>query len=422
MKCPPRHGIVEHVRNSSYIYALKSKIMNRYILFTLFSFTLLLSREKVEAQRYKYVLGAERMDTILSLVKGKQIGLAVNHTSVLEKTNIHLLDALLTHGTEVRRIFVPEHGFRGTEEAGVNVKSHADAATGIPVISLYGKHFKPSAAQLEKLDMIVFDMQDVGARFFTYISTMHYLMEACAESRIPFVVLDRPNPNDCVDGPLRKSGYKSFVGLHPIPLLHGLTVGELARMINGEGWLKTGKKSCQLTVVAMQDWRHGDLYRLPVKPSPNLPNEQAVRLYPSLCLFEGTGISVGRGTRFPFQAIGYPDADAGDFTFTPVSIAGFDSAPLYKGKACYGMDLRDYPFRGGLTLHFLLEFYDRLGRNGKRFFTRANWFDLLAGSGELRQQILAGHTEKEIRDGWQADLAHYKKIRRKYLLYPDYEE
>jgi uncharacterized protein YbbC (DUF1343 family) len=263
-------------------------------------------------------------------------------------------------------------------------------------------------------------MQDVGARFYTYISTMHYLMEACAEEEIAFVVLDRPNPNDYVDGPVREAEYRSFVGIHPVPILHGLTVGELAMMINGEGWLRGGRR-CPLTVVRMQNWRHGDLYLLPVKPSPNLPNRQAVRLYPSLCLFEGTGVSVGRGTHFPFQALGYPDPRAGDFTFTPVPIAGLDSDPMYRNRICYGADLRDYPFQGGLTLHFLLDFYSLLGKNGKLFFTRARWFDLLAGTGMLRAQILSGYTESEIRASWQPGLARYREMRRKYLLYPDCE-
>ncbi|MDR2138649.1 MAG: DUF1343 domain-containing protein [Tannerella sp.] len=366
------------------------------------------------------IVGAERMELLLPEIDGKRVGLAVNHTSMLVQTRTHLLDTLLAQGVKVKRIFVPEHGFRGEEDAGARVKNHLDMPTGIPVISLYGKHFKPTAEQLAGLDVIVFDMQDVGARFYTYISTMHYLMEACAEQGIAFVVLDRPNPNDYVDGPVRKPGYRSFVGIHPVPILHGLTVGELAMMINGEGWLRDGR-CCPLTVIRMERWRHGDPYRLPVKPSPNLPNEQAIRLYPSLCLFEGTGVSVGRGTHFPFQALGYPDPEAGDFTYTPVSIAGLDSDPMYRERMCYGVDLRDYPFRGGLTLQFLLDFYSRLGKNGKRFFTRAHWFDLLAGTRELRMQILSGDTEKDIRATWQADLERYRVMRRKYLLYPDYE-
>jgi uncharacterized protein YbbC (DUF1343 family) len=396
--------------------------MNKFIISVQLVIVLLLIGETVVAQAYNpYVLGAERMDTILCLLKDKRVGLSVNQTSILEKKHVHLLDVLLERGVDVRRIFAPEHGFRGTEDAGANVRNHADAKTGIPVISLYGKHFKPTAAQVSDLDVIVFDIQDVGTRFYTYISTMHYLMEVCSEQEKEFVVLDRPNPNDYIDGPMRKAGYKSFVGIHPIPLLHGLTVGELAMMINGEGWLRTRTKHCPLTVVKMLHWRHGDPYRLPVKPSPNLPNDQSIRLYPSLCLFEGTSVSIGRGTHFPFQAIGYPDSKVGDFTFTPVPIAGLDNQPMYKNTPCYGVDLRDYPFKGGLTLRFLIDFYNRLGKNGDLFFDRADWFDLLAGSDELRTQILSGYTEKEIRAGWQADLRQYKEMRKKYVLYQDYE-
>jgi uncharacterized protein YbbC (DUF1343 family) len=395
--------------------------MNRRMISILFVLVFQLFSRTTGAQVHQDVIvGAERMDSLLLLTNGKRVGLAVNQTSILTRTNTHLLDALLAQGVEVKRIFAPEHGFRGTEDAGARVKNHLDPQTGIPVISLYGKHFKPTAAELSGLDVIVFDMQDVGARFYTYISTMHYLMEACAEQEIAFVVPDRPNPNDYVDGPVRKPGYKSFVGIHPVPVLHGLTVGELAMMINGEGWLQGGRR-CRLTVIRMENWRHGDPYRLPVKPSPNLPNEQAIRLYPSLCLFEGTGVSVGRGTHFPFQALGYPNPEAGDFTFTPVPIAGLDSDPLHRDRVCYGVDLRNEPFRGGLTLQFLLGFYNRLGKNGKLFFTRAHWFDLLAGSKELRMQILAGYTETEIRATWHSDLERYREIRRKYLLYPDYE-
>ena len=366
------------------------------------------------------VLGAERVDTIELLLKDKQIGLVVNQTSILEKEQKHLLDVLVERGFKVKKVFAPEHGFRGTVDAGEAVKDSRDQKTGIPIVSIYGKNKKPSAEQLRGLDVIVFDIQDVGARFYTYISTMHYVMEACAENNVEFVVLDRPNPNDFVDGPMRKEGFESFVGLDPIPLLHGLTVGELARMINGEGWLKSTPDSCRLHVVKMENWRHGDPYWLPVKPSPNLPNDQAIRLYPSLCFFEATNISVGRGTYFPFQMIGFPDRRYGDFTFTPVSLPGFDANPLQKDKECYGVDLREYPFEGGLTLRFFLDFYNKSGEGKAFFFSRPHWFDLLAGSKELRFQIVRGLTEDEIRATWKPDLDNYKKLREKYLLYPDY--
>jgi uncharacterized protein YbbC (DUF1343 family) len=297
-----------------------------------------------------------------------------------------------------------------------------DSKTGIPVESLYGRNNRPTASQLNDIDVLVFDIQDVGARFYTYISTMHYLMDACAEYGKTFVVLDRPNPNDYVDGPIRKPGFESFVGVDPIPILHGLTVGELAQMINGEGWLQAEPKQCDLTVVKMLNWKHGDLYTLPVRPSPNLPNQQSVRLYPSLCFFEGLYLSVGRGTEFPFQVLGCPDPRAGSFTFTPTALPGFDSNPMHKDKVCYGIDLREYPFDGGLSLRFVIDLFNRLGRDEKLYFTRANWFDLLAGTNTLRTQIVQGLSEEEIRVSWQPELDLYKAMRKKYLLYPDYCE
>jgi uncharacterized protein YbbC (DUF1343 family) len=382
--------------------------------------------KRASAQRIDApVVGAERMDTLLPLLAGKRVGLVVNQTSVVGPEKRHLLDTLLSQGVNVKRIFAPEHGFRGTEEAGAKVKHDRDTSTGLPVASLYGAKHKPSPEQLHDLDLIVFDIQDVGTRFFTYISTMHCLMEACAELRKPFIILDRPNPNDYVDGPVRERRYRSFVGMHPIPVLHGLTIGELAQMINGEGWLTVknvgnSKGACPLIVVKMERWRHGDPYQLPVKPSPNLPNRQSILLYPSLCFFEGTGVSVGRGTCFPFQALGYPDASDFTFTFTPVPIPGYDSDPIHKNTLCYGVDLRAYPFEGGLSLYFLLEFYDRLEKDGKTFFTRAKWFDLLAGSATLRTQIMEGVSADAIRASWKPGLDKYKKLRAKYLLYPDY--
>lgn len=365
-------------------------------------------------------LGAERIDMITRLLQDKRVGLVVNQTSILENQQIHVLDAFMAEGIKVKKVFAPEHGFRGTADAGAEIKDSRDVKTGVPIISLYGKNKKPTAAQLADVDAVVFDIQDVGARFYTYISTMHYVMEACAENGKEFIVLDRPNPNDFVDGPVREEGLQSFVGMDPLPLLHGLTVGELAWMINQEGWLRSTPDTCQLKIVKMENWRHGDPYWLPVKPSPNLPNDQAIRLYPSLCFFEATNISVGRGTYFPFQVIGHPDKKYGDFSFTPVSLPGFDTNPLQKDKACYGIDLREYPFEGGLTLRFFLEFYEKAGKDQAFFFTRPSWFDLLAGTKQLRFQIVKGMTEEEIRASWQPALDQYKKLRKKYLLYPDY--
>ena len=365
------------------------------------------------------VLGAERMDTITSLLNGKKVGLVINQTSVLHDRQIHLLDTLVGAGIQVKLIFAPEHGFRGTADAGEEIANSTDPRTGITIVSIYGKQKAPTDQQLKDLDAVVFDIQDVGTRFYTYISTMHYVMEACAENGKEFIVLDRPNPNDFVDGPMRKPGFRSFVGTDPIPLLHGLTIGELARMINGEGWLKSGANSCKLRVVEMLNWKHGDPYWLPVKPSPNLPNDQSVRLYPSLCFFEATPFSIGRGTYHPFQMIGYPDEKFGDYTFTPTPIQGFDMNPQQKNKLCYGVNLQEYPFEGGLTLRFVLDFYHKSGDNAKFFFSRAKWFDLLAGTDKLRKQIIAGMTEEEIRATWQADLDEYKTMRKKYLLYEE---
>ena len=335
-------------------------------------------------------------------------------------SQIHLLDTLLGASIQVVKIFAPEHGFRGTADAGEEIQDSRDMRTGLPIISLYGNNKKPTAEQLSGLDVVVFDIQDVGARFYTYISTLHYVMEACAENDVELVVLDRPNPNDYVDGPVREERFRSFVGMDPLPVLHGLTVGELARMINGEGWLKSAPDTCRLQVVTVENWRHGDPYWLPVKPSPNLPNDVAVRLYPSLCFFEGTVISVGRGTYHPFQMIGAPDTCYGDFTFTPTSLPGFDLKPMYEDQVCYGVNLQEYPFKGGLTLEFLLDLYEKAGKEQAFFFSRPQWFDLLAGTKELRYQIIRGFTEKEIRASWQPALEKYKQIRKKYLLYPDY--
>ncbi len=365
-------------------------------------------------------VGAERIDIITRILEGKRVGLVVNQTSILERQQTHLLDTLLALGVDVRKVFAPEHGFRGTEDAGESIDDSKDLRTGLPIISIYGKNKKPSAAQLADIDAVVFDIQDVGARFYTYISTLHYVMEACAEEGKELIVLDRPNPNDFVDGPVREKELVSFVGMDPLPILHGLTIGELARMINGEGWLRNVTDTCRLTVVTMEHWRHGDPYWLPVKPSPNLPNDQSIRLYPSLCFFEATPVSVGRGTYYPFQMLGYPDPKFGNFSFTPTSLPGFDKNPLQKDKRCYGIDLREYPFEGGLTLRFFLEFYERAGKDAAFFFSRPKWFDLLAGTKRLRQQIIQGLSEEQIRESWRPELEKYKLTRQKYLLYPDY--
>ena len=377
---------------------------------------LLISSISIHAQ---VRMGAEHMEKLLPLLEGKRIALVVNHTSVVGQTQTHLLDTLLSLKVDVRKVFAPEHGFRGNADAGETVKNGRDTKSGKPILSLYGKNKKPTPAQLEDIDLVLFDIQDVGARFYTYISTMHYVMEACAENKKSFIVTDRPNPCDYIDGPVREASKKSFVGMHPIPVLHGCTVGELAQMINGEGWLKDGLR-CELTVIPVEGWKHGQPYYLPIKPSPNLPNDQSIALYASLCPFEGTSVSVGRGTHTPFQIIGSPDIQTYPYTFTPQALEGFDKNPLHKGKACSGLDLRYIQTPKGFSLKYVIEFYQAYRKAGKadRFFTRASWFDLLLGTSSVREAIIAGKDESTIRSIWQSSLDNYKIIRQRYLLYP----
>lgn len=364
----------------------------------------------------KVVLGAERIEHYLPLLEGKRIGIVVNNTSLIGSSQTHLLDTLLKRNVNVVKVFAPEHGFRGNADAGEIVKDGKDHRTGTPIISLYGDNKKPTAAQLKELDIILFDIQDVGARFYTYISTMFYVMEACAENQKEMIVLDRPNPCDYVDGPVLKPAFRSFVGMLPIPVLHGCTIGELAEMINGEGWMKNKKNACSLKIIPMIGWKHGQPYELPVKPSPNLPNAQSIRLYASLCPFEATKISIGRGTTFPFQVAGAPNKNYGTFSFTPHSLPGFDKNPMHKGVVCYGEDLRKTNNVNGFTLELFLRFY-RLSGEGNAFFSRSRWFDLLMGTDAVRKDILKGKTEKEIRNSWQKELQAYQEIRKKYMLY-----
>ena len=357
------------------------------------------------------VLGAAQFEKYLPDIMKKNVGLVINHTSLVGNT--HLLDTLIELKVPVKKIFSPEHGFRGEKGAGETVDSSIDAVTGLPIISLYGNHKKPSKEDFTGLEIIIFDIQDVGTRFYTYISTMHYVMEACAENELPLIVLDRPNPNGMyVDGPVLAPEFKSFVGMHPIPVLHGLTVGELAQMINGEKWLSGGLQ-CDLEVVPVKNYHHQKEYILPVKPSPNLPNQKSIKLYPSLCFFEGTIVSIGRGTPFPFQVLGYPDPRAGNFTFTPHDVPGAAINPKHEGETCYGFDLRDNNEVKGLDLTYLIKMYQDL--NQKDFFN--NYFDKLAGNDQLRQQIKAGLNEDEIRLSWQESLSNYKSNRLKYLIY-----
>lgn len=362
------------------------------------------------------VLGADKINQLIQIIGKERVALVVNQTSVLTN-GTHLLDTLLTHDVKVTKIFAPEHGFRGNADAGEVIKDGKDLRTGIPVVSLYGKNHKPSSQQLEDVDVLIFDIQDVGARFYTYISTMHYAMEACAENNVKCLILDRPNPNDHINGPVLNIKYQSFVGMHPIPVLHGLTVGELAMMINGEGWLKDAIK-CELSVLPVENWKHGQTYSLPIKPSPNLPNDHAIALYPSLCFFEATKISVGRGTDSPFEIIGAPESRYGTFKFTPRATEGA-KYPMHKNATCYGEDLRKQPTDGNLDLQYLLRMYKKSGK-GAAFFSSPKFMDLLAGSAQLRKQIINGDSEKTIVESWQKELNNYKLIRQKYLLYPDY--
>ena len=364
------------------------------------------------------IIGAEQPEKYLHLIENKRIGLVVNHTSLVD--NIHLVDFLLNKGIKVDKIFAPEHGFRGDASAGEEIKDGLDAKTGIPVLSLYGQTKKPTVAHLEKIDVLIFDIQDVGCRFYTYISTLHLVIEACAENNISLIVLDRPNPNgDYVAGPVLKPGFESFVGMDPIPVVHGCTVGELAKMINREKWHKAAKR-CDLQVIPVKNYTHSTKYELPVNPSPNLPNYLSVRLYPSLCFFEATSVSVGRGTDFPFQVLGGLNKNLGKFQFTPKNIPGVAVNPLNEGLVCYGLDLRLIEEVPKFTLKYFMDFYDKYEVKTD-FLTRENWFNLLAGNDELLAQIRNGKSESEILETLKPDLEKYKLIRKKYLLYPDFE-
>lgn len=360
------------------------------------------------------ITGAEQMPAILGKMQGKRVAMMVNQTSMIGKT--HLVDSLHILGNvTIQKIFAVEHGFRGTADAGEIINNSVDTKTGIPIVSLYGEKKKPTPGSLTDIDVVVFDIQDVGARFYTYISSLHYLMEACAENNIPLLILDRPNPNGSyIDGPVLQKEFKSFVGMHPIPVVHGMTIGEYAQMINGEGWL-AGGKNCALQIIKMKNWTHNDLYSLPVRPSPNLPNDQAIALYPSTCFFEGTALSVGRGTQHPFEWIGHPDLKQYKFQFTPVSIPGMSKQPPLENQLCFGLDLTKAPLQKEINLSYLLELYKAFPQKEKFFL---KYFNTLAGNSELKEQIIRGESEATIRKSWQPGLEAFRKIRNKYLLYP----
>lgn len=375
------------------------------------------SAQTVETDFKSIITGDQQLELLLPMLQNKQVAVVANHTSMVNGVN--LVDRLLHAGIAVKRIFSPEHGFRGNHSAGAHISDGIDAETGLPVISLYGKHRKPTVDDLAHLDVVVFDLQDVGVRFYTYISTLSLVMEACAEQQVPLIVLDRPNPNGFyVDGPVLQKGFESFVGMHPIPVVYGMTIGEYARMVNGEHWLKNGVQ-CKLRVIALKHYRHDMLVKLPIKPSPNLPNWQSVYLYPSLCFFEGTVVSVGRGTPKPFQIFGHPHMK-GPYSFVPVSTPGASLHPKFEGEKCNGYDVESYAMtaarkEGQLHLKWLLRAYKQIGKKEK-FFN--HYFDTLAGTDQLRKQIEAGKSEQQIRKSWQNDLARFRKIRSRYLLYP----
>jgi uncharacterized protein YbbC (DUF1343 family) len=362
--------------------------------------------------------GAEQSSLYLPLLAGKRVGLAGNHTSV--NGSLHLLDFLLQKKINVTMVFAPEHGFRGEASPGEKIQDGKDPKTGIPIISLYGQNRKPSPEVMKNLDVMVFDIQDVGCRFYTFLSTLYYVIEACAENNVPLLVLDRPNPNgDYVAGPMLKAEYTSFVGIVPVPVVHGCTFGEIAEMINGERWTKASKP-CQITVVKVKNYTHSTEYQPPIPPSPNLPNYQSIRLYPSLCFFEATSVSIGRGTNFPFQVIGGTLPSSGSFQFTPQDIPGFVNNPVNEGKTCYGTDLRDIRPVPQFTLQYFLQFY-KMYPVEKDFLTGERWLNLLSGSDHLIKGIREGKTEEQLIVSWQPELDQYKVIRKKYLLYPDFE-
>jgi uncharacterized protein YbbC (DUF1343 family) len=404
----------------------------KYLLITAFILCLVfnISAAQKKSKRHKLthqttaakiIPGADRTGLYLDYLRGKNIGMVVNQTSVIGEKLTPSVDSLLQLGVHISKIFGPEHGFRGDASNGASVNDAIDAKTGLPVISLYGnKHYKPTPDDLKGLDLVVFDIQDVGARFYTYISTLHYVMEACAENNVELMILDRPNPNGFyVDGPVLDTAFRSFVGMHPVPIVHGMTIGEYAQMINGEGWLHNHIQ-CKLKIIKVANYTHGSSYTLPVNPSPNLNTAQSVLLYPSVCLFEGTTLSLGRGTYSPFLQIGHPLLKGVyDYSFTPVSIPGMSDEPPQKNLVCYGIDLKNYNTNifkttGRLNLGWLLELYKAFPDKA-HFFTA--YFTKLAGTDELRKQIEDGKTEKEIRESWEPALSRFKIMRRKYLLY-----
>ena len=396
---------------------------NTYLfLFLFLNFQLISCAQKSNqtASTVKIKTGAEKINIYLPLLKGKNIAIVANQTSVIEKREkkkekrvfTHVVDSLLSLNIKIKKVFAPEHGFRGKADAGEIVKDGFDAKTGLQIVSLYGKNKKPSTIQLKGIDAVVFDIQDVGARFYTYISSLHYVMEACAEMGIPVIILDRPNPNaHYVDGPVLESAHSSFVGMHKVPVVYGMTIGEYGKMINGEKWLKDGIQ-CDLTVIPLENYIHQTKYSLPIKPSPNLPNDKSINLYPSLCFFEGTNVSAGRGTAMQFQIYGSPFLEKSTFSFTPQANEGA-KYPKYKNKRCFGEDLRTARNENKLNLSYLIKAYQQ--NTTKEFFN--TFFTKLAGTEKLQKQLEKEVSEKEIRASWKKDLEAFKEVRNKYLIY-----
>jgi len=386
------------------------------LFFTFSILTIVVTSSVCYGARKTPIPGSYQIELYRYIIEDKSVAIVANQTSMVEQT--HLVDNLLNISINIKVIFAPEHGFRNMADAGERIENGKDPETGITLISLYGPHLKPTAEDLAGIDVVIFDIQDVGARFYTYISTLHYILESCAENNVKCLILDRPNPNGFYfDGNILDTAYSSFVGMHPVPIVHGMTVGEYAQMINGEGWLKGGIK-CDLTVIKCKNYDHKTYYVLPVKPSPNLPNQTSVYLYPSICFFEGTVISCGRGTSFPFQTFGSPDLPDRGFNFTPESVPGAKNPPLM-GVKCYGTDLRDaikmnlVP-KPELNLDWVIGAYNDFPQKD-RFFT--SYFDVLAGGPVLREQIQKGMNTNQIRETWKEGLTKFAKIREKYLLY-----
>jgi len=399
---------------------MKFKFIKNTVL--LFVVVLLSCGNRPSAQiQEKIVVGANQLNLYLPLLKEKNVGIVANQTSVIFKNNsseahTHLVDSLFSLGVSIKKVFAPEHGYRGKADAGEHVKDGVDIKTGLPIVSLYGSNRKPDPEALKDLDVVIFDVQDVGVRFYTFTSTLHYVMETCAALNIPVLVLDRPNPNShYIDGPILELEHKSFVGMHPVPVTHGMTIGEYARMINGEGWLKAGVK-CSLRIIPVDNYHHKKNYNLPIKPSPNLPNGKAINLYPSLCFFEGTNVSSGRGTETQFQVFGSPFLNPEKFSyhFTPKPNKGAKN-PKHKSIKCYGRDLRRSEVLDSINLTWLIDAY-KYSSEKEEFFNP--FFTKLAGQTKLQAQIKNGLDVAEIRKSWQKGLEKFKKIRANYLLYP----